>query len=61
MFVAGLRRAGANPTRESLLRGLEGLTNFDAGGFRVSFGAGKHDGSTYVELGVVDRRGKLIQ
>lgn len=61
VFVEGLRRAGANPTRESLLRGLEGLTNFDAGGFRVSFGAGKHDGSTYVELGVVDRRGKLIQ
>jgi ABC-type branched-subunit amino acid transport system substrate-binding protein len=60
VLVEGLRRAGANPTRESLVRGLETMDNFDSGGFRLSFGPGRHDGSTYVELGVVDGRGKLV-
>ena len=61
VLVEGLRRAGNKPTRESLVRGLESLANFDVGGFRVSFGPGKHDGSSYVELGVVDGRGRVIQ
>jgi ABC-type branched-subunit amino acid transport system substrate-binding protein len=61
VLVEGLRRAGANPTRESLLKALETMDDFDAGGFRLSFGPGRHDGTRFVELGVVDGRGVLVE
>jgi branched-chain amino acid transport system substrate-binding protein len=61
VLVEGLRRAGANPTRDSLRKALETMDDFDAGGFRLSFGPGNHDGTRFVELGVVDGRGMLVE
>lgn len=61
VLVEGLRRAGANPTRETLVKALETMDDFDAGGFRLSFAPARHDGTRYVELGVVDGRGKLVE
>ena len=61
VLAEGLRRAGKDPTRESLLKALETMDDYDAGGFRLSFGPGRHDGTRYVELGVVDGRGKLVE
>jgi branched-chain amino acid transport system substrate-binding protein len=61
VLVEGLRRAGANPTRESLHKALETMDDFDAGGFRLSFGPGRHDGTRYVDLAVVDGRGNLVE
>jgi ABC-type branched-subunit amino acid transport system substrate-binding protein len=61
VLVEGLRHAGANPTRDGLVKALETMDDFDAGGFRLSFGPGRHDGTRYVELGVVDGRGKLVE
>jgi ABC-type branched-subunit amino acid transport system substrate-binding protein len=60
VLVEALRRAGKDPSRESLLKALETMDDFDTGGFRLSFGPGRHDGTRYVELGVVDGRGKLV-
>jgi ABC-type branched-subunit amino acid transport system substrate-binding protein len=61
VFIEGLRRAGKDPSRESLVKGLETMDDYEAGGFRISYGPGKHDGTRYVELGVVDGRGKLME
>ena len=61
VFVEGLRRAGKDATREGLVKALDSMDDFDAGGFRISFAPGRHDGTRYVELGVVDGRGKLVE
>ncbi len=58
VLVEGLRRAGADPSRESLYRALSGLVNYDAGGYVVSFGDSRH-GSHYVELTVIGKGGQF--
>ena len=60
VLVEALRRAGKDPSRESLLKALETMDDYDTGGFRLSFSPTRHDGTRYVELGVVDGRGKLV-
>jgi len=53
--VEALRRAGPKPTRESFMQALDGLRNFDAGGYFISFAPNNHNGSSYVELTVIGR------
>ncbi|WP_414026523.1 ABC transporter substrate-binding protein [Cyanobium sp. ATX-6F1] len=48
--VEALRRAGPNPTRASLRRGLESMSNVDFGGFKLSFSPANHNGSDFVQL-----------
>jgi len=60
----GLRLAGANPTPAnptpaSLANGLRRL-RLDLGGYNVDFTAGDNVGSRYVNIGVVDARGRLM-
>jgi branched-chain amino acid transport system substrate-binding protein len=59
VMAAGLRRAGRNPSRDSLIAGLEGLRDVDFGGFRVNFEPGAHAASRYVELSVLTEDGKV--
>ena len=54
-LVEGLKRAGNNPTPESLISGLESLRDFNLGGFFVDFGAQKHTASKYVDLTILAR------
>lgn len=56
--VEGLRRAGAEPTPGRLATALRRL-NVDLGGYLVDFGGGQV-GSRYVNIGAIDRTGKLI-
>ena len=53
--VEALRRAGPRPTRESFMQALDGLHNYDAGGYLVSFSPDNHNGSSYVELTVIGK------
>ena len=53
--VQALRRAGATPTRESFMRELDALKDFDAGGYTVSFSPTNHNGSSFVELTVIGK------
>jgi branched-chain amino acid transport system substrate-binding protein len=57
--VEGLRRAGSNPTPESLIAGLESLHDFNLGGFFVDFGPQKHTGSKYVDLVILTADGHV--
>lgn len=53
VFTEGLRRAGPNPSRGSLIAALEGMSDVDVGGFRVGFTPSNHSLSTFVDLTVI--------
>lgn len=55
----GLRRAGANPTRETLITGLESMKDVNLGGFFVDFGPTKHTGSSFVDLTILTDDGRV--
>lgn len=57
----GLRRAGNNPTPESLITGLESLRELNLGGFHVDFSPQKHIGSKYVDLTILGAGGKVLR
>lgn len=61
VLVEGLRRAGANPTRESLIMGLESIRRIDLGGFVVELSAEQHSSGTFVDLLMVGKDGKFIR
>ena len=53
VLVEGLRRAGPNPTREKLLTALDSISNYDVGGYLVSFSPTNHNGSHFVSLSIL--------
>jgi branched-chain amino acid transport system substrate-binding protein len=55
VVVEALRRAGARPTREAFMRELDGLRDYDAGGYVVGFSPANHNGSAFVELTVIGK------
>ena len=59
VVVEAIRRAGNNPTPEKLVAALEGMRNFDLGGYEISFSPKNHNGSNYVNTGVVALDGAL--
>ncbi|MBL8403591.1 MAG: ABC transporter substrate-binding protein [Dechloromonas sp.] len=61
LVAEGIRRVGKDVTREKLVTALEGLQNFDLGGFKVSYGPNNRLGSRFVELTVVGSGGKVIK
>lgn len=61
VFAEALRRVGKDLTREKLVAALEGLRNYDTGGFVVDFGPKKHNGSSYVDLSILSRDGQFLR
>lgn len=59
VLAEGLRRAGANPTPDKLVKALEGIRKLDLGGYEITFSATSHDGSRFVDIGVVGPNGAL--
>ncbi len=59
VLAEGLRRAGGNPTRASLVDALESMQRYDAGGFQLSFGPRNRRGSSFVELSMLTGDGKV--
>ena len=59
VLVEGLRRAGKNPTRESLVDGLAAMGKVDLGGFTVNYTPTNHNGSSFVDLTIISRGGKF--
>ena len=57
----GLRRAGANPSRQKLRDTLEQLKDYDVGGQYVGFSAGNHVGMSYVDITVLNKEGELLR
>jgi len=61
VLVEGLRRAGANPTRDKLIKALESMTSFDLGGITVGYGPKQRVGSRFVDVTVIGSTGKLLK
>lgn len=60
IFVEGVKQAGANPTRESIIDALEGLNNLDIGiGTPISFSKSNHQASHQVWPTII-KSGKFV-
>ena len=59
VMVEGIKRAGAKPTREAFMHALDAMSNYDAGGYIVSFAPNNHNGSSYVDLTVISKDGNF--
>jgi branched-chain amino acid transport system substrate-binding protein len=59
VLVEAIRRAGANPTREGLLKTLDSMQNFNVGGYLVDFSPSNHNGSRFVELTAIGKSGRF--
>ena len=59
VFAEGFRRAGARPTRESLIAGLESIGSQSFGGFSVTFSPTDHVASSFVELSMLTGDGRV--
>jgi len=59
LTVEGLKRAGKDLTREHLITALEGLGDYDLGGFRVRFSGSGHNGSQFVDFTILDKDGHI--
>jgi ABC-type branched-subunit amino acid transport system substrate-binding protein len=57
--VAGLQRAGANPTRTKLRDALEGMSALDIGNLTVGYSPTDHTGLDFVDLSIIDNAGKF--
>jgi branched-chain amino acid transport system substrate-binding protein len=53
VLVEAIKRAGTNITRDSVLKSLDGLGSFDAGGYAVNFSSTNHNGSRYVGMTIL--------
>jgi len=61
VMVEGLRRAGKKLDRESFIRAMESMSDYDVGGFKVSFSPGDHNGSKFVDLTIISRDQKFVR
>ena len=59
MTVEALRRCGANLTRARFLDALRNLGTFDLGGFKLNMQPERRQASSYVDLTILDDRGRL--
>jgi branched-chain amino acid transport system substrate-binding protein len=59
VLTEAMRRARKPGDAASLLASMAALGAYDTGGFVVNYGAGRRHGSSYVDLGMVSRDGKL--
>jgi branched-chain amino acid transport system substrate-binding protein len=59
VVVDALRRTGGKPSRDGFIAAMEGLSGYDARGYRLNFSATKHVGSSFVELSMLTGDGKV--
>lgn len=60
VFLEGLRRAGKDLTRASVLKALDSMHSFDTGSLTVKFSASEHSGSNFVDLTVINSNGQFM-
>ena len=59
VLVEGLKRAGANPNRQTLLTALEGMRNVDLGGFVINFAGPNRRGSDFADVTMIGPGGRV--
>ena len=61
VLTEGLKRLGPDATPGDIETALESLGRFDVGGFKLEYGPGRRTGSTFVDLTVIGRNGRLMR
>jgi branched-chain amino acid transport system substrate-binding protein len=61
VMVEGLRRAGKKLDRESFIKAMETIQDYDVGGFKVSYGPGQRSGSKFVDLTIISKDQKFVR
>ncbi len=61
VLVEGIRRAGASPTRESILASMQRMGRMDLGGFTVDLSRNGRDHGAFVDIAMIRRDGGLLQ
>ncbi len=61
VLVEGLRKAGKNVSRGSLVSGLESMGEKRFGPMSVNYSPENHDGTTYVGLTIINRDGRFVE
>ena len=60
VLVRGLRKAGKNLTRESLVDAMANLGTVDLGGFTLKYSPDNHNGSSFVDLTIISKNEKFM-
>lgn len=60
VLVEALKRAGAKPTREKVIAALEGMSEYDIGGFNIGFSPRNRNGSHFVDLTIIGKNGYFV-
>jgi branched-chain amino acid transport system substrate-binding protein len=60
VMTEAMRRAGPNPTPQSLIAAMEKL-DYDVGGFSVGFAGHGRTGSDFMELTMISKNGRFIR
>lgn len=60
VLAEGLRRAGAPPTRASVLAGMASIESFDLGGLKLNYGRSNREGGQFVDVAVIGSRGQML-
>jgi ABC-type branched-subunit amino acid transport system substrate-binding protein len=56
-----LRRAGKKLDRETFVKAMESMSEFDVGGFKVSYGPENHNGSKFVDLTIISKDQRFVR
>lgn len=59
LLVEGLRRAGRSLTTESFIKAMEAAGEISFGRFVAKYSPQSHNGSSYVEMAIIDNEGQL--
>ena len=59
LLVEGLKKTGRNLTTESFTKAMEGMGEVSFGRFVAKYSPQSHNGSSYVELAIIDNQGHL--
>lgn len=59
VLVEGLSRAGKNLNKEGFIQALEGIKNWNLGGFFITFGPDKHTASAFVDMTLLTPDGRV--
>lgn len=60
-LVEALQRAGAKPTRATLVQAMESMKNVSLGGYPVELAPGQHSSGKFVDLLMMGRDGKFTK
>jgi hypothetical protein len=55
-----LKKTGKDLTRAKFIKAVESVTDLDLGGYFVSYSPSNHNGSTYVDITVINKDGRFF-